>query len=70
MKGPHTNKMMVRTFENKSGVVIGGVQPGAEVNLDCDCDGTPKSHYWRRRAKDSEIDGSLEDKAKTTKKGK
>ena len=54
--------MAKETYTNKSGVEIHGVKPGADFVIDCDEEGTPKDFNWRRRLKDSAVDGCIEKK--------
>lgn len=60
--------MAKETYTNKSSVEIHGVKPGATFVIDCDENGTPMELKWRRRVKDSAIDGCIEKKATTKKK--
>lgn len=47
------------TIINKSAVTIHGLKPGAETIITLDDDGTPIDKHWRRRVKDSIIDGAI-----------
>ncbi len=57
-------------IENKSGVTIHGLRPGAKIPVEVDPNGTPLDKKWRRRLADSKIDGaiSLSKPVKTKKK--
>lgn len=35
-------------------------EPGDEVRVECDAEGTPLDQYWRRRVRDSVRDGCVE----------
>lgn len=48
------------TIENKSKVELHGVRSGERKKLKTDKDGIPFDYHWRRRLKDSKIDGSVE----------
>lgn len=45
---------------NKSGVSLHGVKPGGEKVIDVDSHGVPKEQMWRRRIKDSKLDGCVD----------
>lgn len=68
------NKDMAKQIEieNKSDVTLHGLKPGAKTLIKVDRIGTPLDKNWRRRMKDSEIDGCIEvveqKKAKESKK--
>ena len=47
-------------IENKTGVVLHGLNPGGRIDIDVDSEGTPLDINWRRRLRDSEIDGCIE----------
>ena len=71
------NKDMGRSqlveIENKSDVVLHGLAPGKKMQIKVDRNGLPLDRHWRRRLKDSEIDGCIEvavDKPKKAKKDK
>lgn len=64
-------------IENKSDVTLHGLEPGGRLKIKVDRDGLPLDRNWRRRMKDSEIDGCIEvvkekkeKKAKKSKKEK
>lgn len=46
-------------IENKSPVTIHGLKPGARRKIDVDENGTPLDVNWRRRLRDSSIDGAI-----------
>lgn len=50
------NKIQI---ENKSAVTIHGLKPGAKRSIDVDEKGTPLDRNWRRRLRDSVIDGAI-----------
>jgi len=50
------NKIQI---ENKSAVTIHGLKPGAIRSIEVDEKGTPLDRNWRRRLKDSAIDGAI-----------
>lgn len=47
------------TIENKSSVKIHGLKPGATTVIEVDTHGVPKEQMWRRRLKDSKVDGCI-----------
>lgn len=51
--------MMKIQLENKSAVTLHGQPPGATFTVDADDNGTPLDAKWRRRLRDSEIDGAI-----------
>lgn len=54
------NKMAFVNVTNKSDVNLHGVKPGGSVKIEVDKEGTPKTKEWRRRLKDSKVDGCIE----------
>lgn len=46
-------------IENKSGVIIHGLKPGERREIIVDENGIPLSIDWRRRLRDSKIDGAI-----------
>jgi len=64
------NKMYKARVENKSSVPLDGLPPGESKEIEVDNEGTPKEIFWRRRLKDSVIDGCIEIKLIKTKKKK
>lgn len=69
LKQQMENKMAKEKYTNKSSVTLHGVAPGADFDIDVDANGTPKNIEWRKRIRDSKIDGCIEKKEiKTTKK--
>ena len=60
-------------IENKTNVVLHGLKPGEKMQIAVDRNGLPLDRNWRRRMKDSEIDGCIEviqEKPKKEKKAK
>ena len=61
-------------IENKSDVALHGLEPGKRMQIKVDRNGLPLDRHWRRRMKDSEIDGCIEvvkkEKPKKVKKAK
>lgn len=47
-------------IENKSSVVLHGVHPGKRKKIQANKNGTPVDLHWKRRLKDSKIDGMVE----------
>ena len=37
-----------------------GLHVGKQIAIPCDADGIPKEQFWRRRLRDSKIDGCVE----------
>lgn len=62
--------MAKATYTNKSGVKLHGVAPGADFVIEVDSEGTPKDKIWRRRLKDSVLDGCIKKQTKKTAKKK
>ena len=55
------NKQMPKAIiTNKSGVSLHGVAPGAEKVIEVDGHNVPKEIQWRKRVRDSRIDGCVE----------
>ena len=57
------------TIINNCNVAIHGLKPGAQIKIEADVNGTPLDFLWRRRLKDSAIDGAIvavESKSKKT----
>lgn len=46
-------------IENKSDVNLHGLEPGKRISIKVDRNGLPLDRHWRRRLKDSEIDGCV-----------
>lgn len=67
--------MLKVKIENKSAVTLHGLKPGNQREIEVDENGTPLDRNWRRRLKDSKIDGAIvkvetkEKKRKTEEKG-
>ena len=65
------NKMMCKaTITNKSSVTLHGVKPGDTKIIDVDRRNVPKEICWRKRVRDSAIDGCVELKPIVKKKKK
>ncbi len=47
------------TIENKSMVSLHGLKPGKQAVIEVDRNGTPLEQHWRRRLKDSHLDGCI-----------
>ncbi|GAF75589.1 unnamed protein product [marine sediment metagenome] len=62
------DKMAKVKIVNKSVVPIHGLQPGHELEIEVDSEGTPKDKHWRRRFKDAAIDGAIVPVKKEVKK--
>lgn len=45
---------------NKSSVPLHGLKPGAKKVIDIDDHNVPKDQHWRKRVRDSAIDGCVE----------
>ena len=45
---------------NKSSITLHGLRAGKSVDAEADENGTPLDKHWRRRLRDSEIDGCIE----------
>ena len=55
------NKMIGKaTIINKSSVTLHGVKPGDTKIIDVDQQNMPKEICWRKRIRDSKIDGCVE----------
>ncbi len=48
------------TIKNTSGIELHGLNDGGKLKIKVDRDGVPYDRNWRRRLKDSEIDGCVE----------
>jgi len=60
-KGKMENKAMPQAkIENKSSVVLHGLKPGQEKIIEVDNNNVPKDINWRKRVRDSAIDGCVE----------
>ena len=70
-KAKYENKSMkYMTIENKSSVTIHELKPGEQKQIEVDENEVPLDYRWRRRLRDSEIDGAIMAvKKKTNKKG-
>jgi len=58
-------------IKNNSSIVLEKLKPGNEKTIEVDRNGIPLENFWRRRLKDSKIDGCIEiikDENSTTKK--
>ncbi len=58
--------MLKAIIENKSSTTLHGLKPGAKTTIKVDAHGVPKDQHWRRRLKDSVIDGCIEIKTQST----
>ena len=47
------------TIVNNCNVAIHGLKPGAQLKIEADVNGTPLNFLWRRRLRDSAIDGAI-----------
>jgi len=47
------------TIVNNCNVAIHGLKPGAQLKIEADVNGTPLDFLWRRRLRDSAIDGAI-----------
>jgi hypothetical protein len=68
-------KMPKAVIENKSSVNLHGLRPGEKKTIEVDKNNTPLDKEWRRRIRDSDIDGcvklsSVENNEKVTKETK
>lgn len=57
------------TIKNNANVTLHGVAPGDKAKIETDDQGIPVQANWRRRLRDSHIDGCVE-VVKTTKSSK
>ena len=46
-------------IENKGRIAVNGVRPGVKKKIEVDDKGVPVDGFWRRRLKDSKIDGAF-----------
>jgi len=53
------DKRLKITIENKSDVMLHGLKPGAKKQIEADCNGMPLEKHWRRRLRDSIVDGAI-----------
>lgn len=54
-------------IKNESAVILGGLKPGKERDIDVCKDGVPLDRYWRNRLRDAAKDNCI--KVVTPKKG-